>query len=61
MTQYGLLGEQAAFRRTCLSLFRREYFLNTNLVNQMLTTQVCQMRPFLVVCKMCANTVWPKN
>jgi hypothetical protein len=23
----------------------------------MLTTQVCQMRPFLVVCKMCANTL----
>ena len=42
MTLYGLLGEQAALRRTCLSLFRREYFLNTNLVNQMLTRAFTQ-------------------
>ena len=32
-----------------LSLFRRQYFLNTNLVNQMLSSQVRQMRPFLVI------------
>jgi len=33
----------------CLSLFRREYFLNTNLIDQMPSAQVRQMRPFLVI------------
>jgi hypothetical protein len=33
----------------CVSLFRWQYFLKTNLVNQMLSAQVDQMRPFLVV------------
>ena len=32
-----------------LSVFRREYFLNTDLVNQMLSAQICQMRSFLVI------------
>jgi hypothetical protein len=32
-----------------LSIFRREYFLNTDLVNQVLSAQVRQMRPFLVI------------
>jgi hypothetical protein len=31
-------------------LFGSKYFLDTYLINEMLTTQVCQMRPFLVIC-----------
>ena len=33
----------------CWSLFRRKYFMNTDLVNQMLSAQVRQMRPFLFI------------
>jgi hypothetical protein len=32
-----------------LSLFRRKYLLNTDLVNQMLSAQVRQMCPFFVI------------
>ena len=31
----------------CVSLFRWQYFLNTDLINQMLSAQVRQMRSFL--------------
>jgi len=33
----------------CFSLFRRKYFLNTNLINQMFSAEVRQMRPYLVI------------
>jgi hypothetical protein len=47
-----------AIRIMCrLSFFRREYFLNTDLVNQMLSAQVRHVRPFFVIRQFCANAV----
>ncbi len=43
--------------RNALSLFRWQYFLNTDLINQMLSAQVCQMRSFLVIRQIFANAV----
>jgi hypothetical protein len=40
-----------------LSLFRCQYFLNTDLVNQMLSAQVRKMRPFFVIGQIFANAV----
>jgi len=39
------------------SLLRRQYLLNADLVNQMLSAQVGQMRSFPVIRQVCTNPV----
>jgi hypothetical protein len=39
------------------SLLRREYFLDTDLIDQMLAAQVREMRSFLVIRQVCANAI----
>ena len=51
----------AASNATTGSSLRREDFLNTDLVNEMLTTQVGQMGSLLVIRQICTDTVEHHN
>jgi hypothetical protein len=41
----------------CQSRFRRQYFLNADLVNQVISSQIRQMGSFLVIRQICTDAV----
>jgi hypothetical protein len=50
-------AHSTAFSSRWPSLFRRKYFLSANLVDEMLSAQVRQMRPFLLIRQVCSDSV----